>query len=61
MTEFALWILIAVSSQGNFAPTKLDEFKDQRACLDLKREYEALSSNSTTTKYRCAPATIVKR
>lgn len=59
MTEFALWILIAVSSQGTFAPTKLDEFKDQRACLDLKREYEAL--NTTGTKYRCAPATVIKR
>ena len=29
MTEFAIWILIAVSTNGNFAPTKLEEFKDR--------------------------------
>ena len=61
MTEFAIWILIAVSTNGNFAPTKLEEFKDRNSCETLQRHYEAASSSSRSTVYRCAPATVIKR
>ena len=61
MTEFAIWVLIAVSSQGSFAPTKLEEFKDRNSCEALQRHYEALNDRSTRTNYRCAPATVIKR
>ena len=61
MTEFAIWVLIAVSSSGSFAPTKLEEFKDRSSCESLQRHYEAISDRSTRTNYRCAPATVIKR
>lgn len=61
MTEFAIWILIAVSTNGNFAPTKLEEFKDRNSCESLQRHYEALSERNSHTNYRCAPATVIKR
>lgn len=59
MTEFAIWVLIAVSPNGSFTPTKLEEFKDRNSCESLQRHYEALSDRRTN--YRCVAATVIKR
>lgn len=59
MTEFAIWILIAVSTNGNFAPTKLEEFKDRNSCESLQRHYEAITPHGSN--YRCVLATVIKR